>query len=667
MSPLSTPIDLFKPISIPNLRQKDISPAHLKEIIVEQPTTVNTKPLAATNSTGLSLAETLKVGWMGYGVTLINLLARGIRDKEEAMCFSALAGIACAATKVYQGKLTKPEPTKAQTLAGSSLYGLAFGASVLSTWKTIEMLSNSSYKFKDAAFFLAAGSSLALGINRSAKSFVENKRVSKTIPARLLGIAGSISKIFPPIIATVGMFMTADVLHALKVSQNLDVVITTSAIAAIVSGIDHYYFHEAKNDDPNKKIRNKLIVSLQAGFERYAIGFAGSVALAALFGKNINQYLARPYMTFAALAGTRFAIRNFLKNEPINSGTDANNNNATSPKIDIKLTLSKLSQKWRSLSKVKKSGVIFTALSALTALGIQQIGIENIQAAAQAAAKVLYDKSAFKIKTLPPVTKSLNGWVADYSDSEELNRLASLTVPNEQRDLEDFPLTCAEILQTCDLDAESMKEHKDVYKKKFKKFHPDKYPNPTRNPEIKKLAEQASQALSMAQDFMKKEGVCSGKDDWGCQIGEQEITMQKILKKPYWWSEKFMKEKETCTLVTGNEGSSQETEVSLDYCNDINIITNLLEEYITKPPHDLFTELELCHLKNLGPKRTQVQNIIETHYTAMQQRHKATKQQFREAFDQYTKHPAFRKQLSQFDPAVETLLLKAIEEFLKKH
>lgn len=115
----------------------------------------------------------------------------------------------------------------------------------------------------------------------------------------------------------------------------------------------------------------------------------------------------------------------------------------------------------------------------------------------------------------------------------------------QERTLEDF--SCAQILQTCHLDGDSLEDHKKVYREKFKKFHPDIYPGK------RELAEQASQALGRAKVLMKEEKGCFGQDEFGCEINENIISLTRTLRKPNRYLENLLGLSSFCTYdLNGN-------------------------------------------------------------------------------------------------------------------
>ncbi len=152
-------------------------------------------------------------------------------------------------------------------------------------------------------------------------------------------------------------------------------------------------------------------------------------------------------------------------------------------------------------------------------------------------------------------TKPAKEWIQSYTDRDELIRLSELS---KRPEFFDEKVSCAEILNTCDLVGWDT-EHKKVYREKISKFHPDRYTSDA----DKVLALQAAELLNKANESIRRTGECRGQGDFGCELGEENVTIIKTLQTPNWLG-KLEGLQPACTAqVQGGEPIP----VSLEYCS----------------------------------------------------------------------------------------------------
>ncbi len=211
-----------------------------------------------------------------------------------------------------------------------------------------------------------------------------------------------------------------------------------------------------------------------------------------------------------------------------------------------KLSGTTLSEIWKRTPKLVKAGIASASLAGLAALylGPQAMAdklddaafaVKNAGLAAQRQFLNLVYTTDTKTET-----KTAHEWIQSYDDRGELVRLADLS---KNPDFSEF--SCAEILNTCDLDETDRGHHK-VYRKKSIKFHPDKYTNAPAEDQL--LATHAFQALSEASKTLKNHS-CPGKDSDMCKsLVEDDVTITKIRETPHWLYAKITGAETSCQL-----------------------------------------------------------------------------------------------------------------------
>ena len=123
-------------------------------------------------------------------------------------------------------------------------------------------------------------------------------------------------------------------------------------------------------------------------------------------------------------------------------------------------------------------------------------------------------KTAYKIRSIT-TTKKLSEWYASYTPEEEADRLLLLQEKIKQGE----SVSCAEILQTCDLPP-SDPGHKKMFFNKINKIHPDKAKFD------KAKAGDATAVLNRVKNTTKN---CQGQNGQGCIEGAFEVTIRKEL------------------------------------------------------------------------------------------------------------------------------------------
>lgn len=531
------------------------------------------------------LIESVKVGWKASNAIFWpSAIIAVMLNAPEDYWLKIISASACLGGIVFAAKDFTREPSldhnvistsKIKTMAKSALQGITDGLTVLGTALGVASLVNDKYCHYDKScnlrYSLGLASLIIAGVGQTIYSYLcraEQKTTQAqtiTKPNRLSNLVKSIGEGVLTATTLMSSFLTVNLALDRNIHNLEIVVISSSLITAIASSIERYYFNSSNAPVSQKTFRKKFMQSLTAGWKAYGCAMLIGAIAHDIFRLQLDLSL---FLTAATSLGIGYGIGTFNK-IPTANDADVTVIDITkqekippSPSLAsrtfkiIRTGISSVYQKWKTTSKLKKSGIIFASLAAITTLGILYLGPENVYNTG----KEKYNQYAFT-ETTKSTTKTLGEWIQGYSDHEEMTRLASLTQDNDFRKFED--VSCAEILQTCNLAKDATSDHKKIYRDKALKFHPDKYKN---NHDLKELTEKATMALNRAQALIKENKECAGQDDDGCLSNEIEHTITRILKQPHWLAEKIMGETATCFMQVDDQ---ELLPTSLDICNDM--------------------------------------------------------------------------------------------------
>lgn len=454
----------------------------------------------------------------------------------------------------------KPE-SRIQTAIKSIFKGFVDSSNILLSTSLLTAFfnANSSLDFGIAIFPLSASiflNSTSWNIFQLRKQEPNQEQPTSSFLGRLRANIGSIGSIVGSAALTAavppGLAMTVyEVFHRNPISLD-NIRIFAAAISSILglSSVIENYYSSRQEIKPELRIRKRFFDSLWGATKTYCAVLLSGILAAELgvfsrfgFPHRYNQNTANAIFISSAVLGTVQALASTFQNQLREKNTGI---------------LSGIYQKWQSVSKVKKIGV---ALASITALGViylggisntYKFGSEKYGLVSQPI-KSMYNQIAYN-ENSEQVNIGLGEYIAGFSDKEEMERLADLTkivtcsdddFNCQERRLEDF--SCAQILQTCHLKATDLKAHKSVFKNKSLKFHPDK------NKNEKDLSGSAFQALSYVNGLMKEQGQCSGQDDFGCEINNEIISLNRKLQVPTYLLKKLLGLESICTYqIEGN-------------------------------------------------------------------------------------------------------------------
>lgn len=542
------------------------------------------------------LANSVWAGWRAGSTAFLTaglahdiLGFRGMSiDSMQGAC--GLIGIAGALKNYFQTENLNPKREgRIKTAVKSIFQGFADGSSILLAGVALGQLFNCRRHYSPLCkngdlFNVSSGialfvASLLSDFSSASKKAADQKKEEPTSYFNRLKGVGKIlgnAALSVAVPYCVGFAFTD--FRANDPFLNETIIVVTSAVLALSSAIENYYSsqYEVK---PEQRIRKRFIKILPGAFKTYAGVFAAGVA--ATGSKSVpTKSTLDTIFTLSIFAGVAQATISFFNN---------------SQGVDVQSVLSKIYQKWKSTSKVKKLGLAFTSLAALSVwyLGGPQetykFGNRQYEQTAQSVSK-MYHALAFNEKS-DQVDITMGKFIAGFSPKDEMERLADMATSVvcsdddddcQPRELSDF--SCAQILQTCHLNATNIRAHKKVATGKMLAFHPDKHPG------MEGLAANATKALSRAFELMRNNTqvfrddieqdedpiesdeistfsnpkVCSGQDEPGCKINERILSFNRKLRTPTYLLEK-LGAKPSCTFYLDDNAFER----SLDDCSDL--------------------------------------------------------------------------------------------------
>ncbi len=221
---------------------------------------------------------------------------------------------------------------------------------------------------------------------------------------------------------------------------------------------------------------------------------------------------------------------------------------------------SRVANYWKGLSKKKKVAILITLGSGAATLLVGPEVVAGKVGAAHAEAQQQFLNAVYTTTTKTE-TKSSSEWIKFFDDNVELFRLAALS---KNEDLNE--ISCAEILNTCDLD-ETAPDHKKIVNAKMLKFHPDGFQNASK--EDKDLVTDASAVLSQALMTIRKQKKCPGKGSDACtSMLNDPVNMDLKSVRPHWLYEKITGAEHACFIAP--EGEELEP-ASRHYCSNLSL------------------------------------------------------------------------------------------------
>ncbi|MCH9631943.1 MAG: hypothetical protein S4CHLAM6_02650 [Chlamydiae bacterium] len=410
--------------------------------------------------------------------------------------------------------------------------------------------------YVSAAVF-AVGSLVSNILNRSQQESAPGQPVSKL--GRLKNVCQIIGSAALSATAPIGVLIPS--IFTIDSSgvgaSTLPLFVGISSIAGLAGALESYYSNR-KGINPELRIRKRFLDAFSGAWKTYSVA-----TMALLFGSNISKFPLPSFseaqkqqllVTSAAILGVAQGAWSFFQ-KPRDPSEDG--------------VLSTIYQKWKRASKVKKLGIALTSLAALSVVYLggphkaYEFGSDQCRAVNEVALKA-YQVLAYNEKSIQSTYgEFLNGLPSKELEMDRLAKLATTVACHDEDDiecqeqkLEDF--SCAQILQTCHLDAMAIRDHKKVYRAKAQKIHPDKNPNEA------ELSELASQALSYAYNQIRETKKCSGQDEEGCTLPLTQLT--RTLRAPKMLFKKlFGLNSSTCTYTMNGKA----TEMPLEACQGL--------------------------------------------------------------------------------------------------